>query len=196
MPLSWPSWLSRSSKRRGRQLLAVDRDRIAALEVDGDHRRLVRRVLGRDRALVDIFGRLDRRILEHLPLGRRVQKVGVDREGRLAALVLGDRDLVLLGEVDQRLAAGELPFAPRRDDPDVRLQRVIAELEADLVVALAGRAVTDRVRADLPARSRSAAWRSAAGRSTCRANIALRKQCSRGTSGRRSRGRTPRAGPR
>ncbi len=80
-----------------------------------------------------------------------MQEVGVDREGRLASLVLGDRDLVLLGEVDQLLAAGKFPFAPRRDDADVGLQRIIAELEADLVVALAGRAVADRVGADLRA---------------------------------------------
>ena len=77
-----------------------------------------------------------------------MQEVGVDREGRFAALVLRDRDLVLLGEVDQLLAAGELPFAPGRDDPDVGLERIIAELEADLVVALAGGAVADRVGAD------------------------------------------------
>ena len=70
-----------------------------------------------------------------------MQQVGVDRERRLAALVLGDRDLVLLGEVEQRLAALEVPLAPRRDHPDVGLQRVVGELEADLVVALAGRAV-------------------------------------------------------
>ena len=57
---------------------------------------------------------------------------------------------MLLGEVDQLLAAGELPFAPRRDHADVGLERIIAELEADLVVALAGGAVADRVGADLP----------------------------------------------
>ena len=34
-----------------------------------------------------------------------MQQIGVDREGRVAALVLGDRDLVLLGEVDQRIVA-------------------------------------------------------------------------------------------
>jgi hypothetical protein len=66
---------------------------------------LVRRVLGRDGAHVDELGGLDRRVFQHLALGRGVQKVGVDAEGRLAALVLGDRDLVLLGEVEQGLAA-------------------------------------------------------------------------------------------
>jgi hypothetical protein len=74
-----------------------------------------------------------------------VQQVRVDREGRLAALVLADRDLMLLGKVEQLFAAGIGPFPPGRDDADVRLQRVIAELEADLVVALAGGAVTHRV---------------------------------------------------
>jgi hypothetical protein len=48
-----------------------------------------------------------------------VQQVGVDRERRLAALVLGDRDLVLLGEFDQVGARLEVPLAPRRDDLDV-----------------------------------------------------------------------------
>ena len=78
-----------------------------------------------------------------------MQKIGVGRERRLAALVLGDRDLVLLGVGDQRRARGEAPFAPGRDDPDVRLQRIGRKLVAHLVVALAGRAVGDRVGADL-----------------------------------------------
>ena len=78
-----------------------------------------------------------------------MEQVRIDREGRLAALVLGDGDLVLLGELDQLAAAGEIPFAPRGDDLDVRRERVIAELEADLVVAFAGGAVADRVGIDL-----------------------------------------------
>ena len=43
----------------------------------------------------------------------------------------------------------EVPFAPGRDHGDVGLQGVIGELEADLVVALAGGAVGDGVGADL-----------------------------------------------
>ena len=78
-----------------------------------------------------------------------MQEVGIDRERRLAALVLGDRDLVLLGEFDQPGARGEVPFAPRRDHLHVGLEGVIGELEADLVVALAGGAMGDRVGADL-----------------------------------------------
>ena len=49
----------------------------------------------------------------------------------------------------QFLAALEGPFAPRRDDLDVGLERVIGQLEAHLVVALAGGAVADGVGADL-----------------------------------------------
>ena len=50
-----------------------------------------------------------------------------------------------LGERDQRGAAGQIPFAPWRDHLDIGGERVIAEFEADLVVALAGRAVADRI---------------------------------------------------
>jgi len=72
-----------------------------------------------------------------------VEKVGVDREGRIAALVLGNGDLVGFREVDQVGAALELPLAPGGDDLDVGVQRIGRQLEADLVVALAGGAVGD-----------------------------------------------------
>ena len=51
-------------------------------------------------------------------------------------------------KVEKRGARGETPFAPRRDDLDVGLERVGGELEAHLIVALAGRAMGDRVRPD------------------------------------------------
>ena len=104
---------------------------------------------GETRALEDVRRRLARRVLQHLSLRGGVEEVGVDREGRLAALVLGDQDLVLLGEVDQVGARLELPFAPGRDDLDVGVERIGGELEAHLVVALAGGAVGDRVGAGL-----------------------------------------------
>ena len=84
-------------------------------------------------------------VLQHLALRGGVQQVGVHRERRLAALVLGDGDLVLLGEGDQLLARAQVPLAPGRDHGDVGLQGVIAEFESHLVVALAGGAVADRV---------------------------------------------------
>ena len=78
-----------------------------------------------------------------------MQQVGVHRIGRLALLVGRHRDLVRAGVLDQLGARVQVPLPPRRDHPDVRLERVVGELEADLVVALAGRAVGDGVGADL-----------------------------------------------
>ena len=66
-----------------------------------------------------------------------MQKIGVGGEGRVAALVLLNGNLILLGEFDQRGARGEIPFAPGRDHRDIRLQGVIAEFEPHLIVALA-----------------------------------------------------------
>ena len=55
---------------------------------------------------------------------------------------------MLLSEGEQIRAGFEIPVAPRGDDLDVRVQAVIAQLEPDLVIALAGGAVTDSVGAD------------------------------------------------
>ncbi len=76
-----------------------------------------------------------------------MQQVRILAERGLAALVAGDGDLVLFCEFDQLRAAGQVPFAPRADHLDVRLQAVVAELEANLIIALAGGAVCDSVRA-------------------------------------------------
>ncbi len=46
MPLARPSALSFASRVAGDSVVAVDRDRIALLEIDRDVGRLVRRVLG------------------------------------------------------------------------------------------------------------------------------------------------------
>ena len=54
---------------------------------------------------------------------------------------------MLLRIRDQIHAAFEVPLAPRSDDFDVRLKRVIRQLETHLIVAFAGGAVRDRVSA-------------------------------------------------
>ena len=69
--------------------------------------------------------------------------------GDLLALLVLDRDTVLFGIGHQRLARGQIPFAPRCDDPDIGIERVGAEFEAHLVVTLAGRAMRDGVGAGL-----------------------------------------------
>ena len=62
------------------------------------------------------------------------------------------------GVGDRVLAAADVPLAPRRDDRKVRRERRVGQLEANLIVALAGAAVRERIGADaardldLPAR--------------------------------------------
>ncbi len=118
------------------------------LEGDLDILRLVGCRFGSDSAAKDVFLRLDPRVFEHLTLGRNVQQVSVDRKRRLAALVLGDRDLMLLGIIEEAGARIQIPLAPGCYDLDVRGECVIAELEADLVVALAGGTMGDGIGAD------------------------------------------------
>ena len=79
-----------------------------------------------------------------------VQQVRIHRIGRAAFFVFHvDRYAGLLGISHQLLARQQIPFAPRRDDLDVRVQRIGAQFEAHLVVALAGRAVRDGLCAGL-----------------------------------------------
>ena len=143
MPLAPPISLSLVSSFAGERRSPSRRDRVALQEFDLDVARLVRRLLGRHRPAVDEFLRLMPGIFQRFALGRDVQQVGVDRKRRLAALVLGDGDLVLLGEFEELAAGIEVPLAPGRDHLDVGIERVIAELETDLVVALAGGAMGD-----------------------------------------------------
>ena len=70
-----------------------------------------------------------------------MQKIGVNGERRFATLIFCNRDLVLFCKSDQRFAAFEVPLAPGRDDFNVGLKRIITELEAHLIIALAGGAM-------------------------------------------------------
>ena len=134
---------------RGRHRHAVDGDRVTLLETDFHIGRGIGRFLWRDGAGIDVFRCFFRRIFQHFAFRRDVQQVGVDRERRFAALVFRYGNLVRFGVFDQACAAGEVPFPPRCDDLDVGIQAVITELEANLIVALAGGAVRDRVGACL-----------------------------------------------
>src|SRR5712691_1806452 len=121
-------------------------DRIAFFEAYRDDDRLVRRlegILGHDE---DVLGRFLRRIFEDAALVRAVPQVTVGGvrllRRRLHRHALG----VHVG--DEVFAALEFPFAPRRDDLQLGGERGVGQLEADLVVALAGAAVGDRVGAE------------------------------------------------
>ncbi len=134
-----PERVERSEQIRGRKPLAIERDRVAALEIDHDITGLIGRRLRIERARIDVVRHLLRRVLQHLALRRGMQQIRVDGKWRLAALILRDGDLMLLGKGDERLARAKLPFPPRCDHGHIGLERVIAEFETHLVVALAGR---------------------------------------------------------
>src|ERR1700731_289837 len=51
--------------------------------------------------------------------------------------------------MNERLPRAQVPFPPRRNHRDIRLEGVIGKLEAHLVVAFAGRSVSDGVGTDL-----------------------------------------------
>ena len=136
-------------QRRRREARAVHRHRVAPLEVDLDIVGLVGGGGGRDGAGEHLLVRLDPRVLQRAALIGNVQQVGVGGVGRLAPLAARNRDLARLGIGDQPVAGVQVPFAPGGDHADARLERVIGKLEAHLVVALAGRAVGDGVRAGL-----------------------------------------------
>ena len=141
--------VQRRQHRRRAERLAVQRHRVALVESDLDELGRVRRILGRDGALIDDVGGLLRRILQHLALAGGVQQVGVHAERRLAALVGGHRHLMRLRPFDQPRARGQIPLPPRRDHLDVGLQRIGGKLEAHLIVALAGGAMGHGVGAGL-----------------------------------------------
>ena len=136
-----------SQQLGGRHSLSVDGDRIAGFEFQFDEFRLVRRVLGMGRPLVDVVRRFGGRIFQNFAFGRCVEQIRVYGERRFAKLVLGQRDLMLLGEFHELGAAGQLPLPPWRDHLDGRVQRVCRKFKANLVVAFAGRSVRHRVRA-------------------------------------------------
>ena len=73
------------------------------------------------------------------PSCANVQQVAIAAVNLLAALRHGNS--VRLGIVETVLARLQRPLAPRHDDLQLRSQRLIGVLEANLVVALAGAAM-------------------------------------------------------
>ncbi len=125
--------------------LAVERDREAGLEADGDGLGLVRRLLGPGHQLEDVVVGGVVEVLDPAPLRGAAPEVVVDRVRRDLGAAL-DRDPVLAGVGDLLLAA-HLPGADRGDRLQLRRQGGDGGLDPHLVVALAGAAVGDRVAA-------------------------------------------------
>jgi len=124
----------------------IDADGRPFLEADLDEHRLVgrfERILGHDE---DVLGRFLRRIFENAALVRAVPQVAVARVRLLGGRLHGNALRVHVG--DQVFATLELPLAPGGDHLEIRGERGVGQLEADLIVALAGAAVRERLRAD------------------------------------------------
>ena len=125
--------------------LAVDGGGVALAEGDGHVLVGVGRVLRAGGDHPHVFRRGVPRILELAALMADVPDVGVaavdllgaGRGGHVARLEVGEHGL----------AALEVPDAPRADHAQLRGERGVGALEADLVVALAGAAVAERVAA-------------------------------------------------
>ncbi len=129
------------------QAFSIDGNRRAALELDFDILRLIRRVFGRGGNLVHALFRLVPGVFQQAALVRKMPQV------RIAAVngFDGSRDwhVVFGGVGNGILARANLPFAPGGDDFQARVECHHGQFEAHLVVPLAGRAVRHRVRADL-----------------------------------------------
>src|SRR3954454_21787106 len=67
--------------------------------------------------------------------------------GALVRILLRGRhgDAARGGVVDGVFARDDVPLAPRRDHVELRRERLIRELKTDLIVALSGAAVRERV---------------------------------------------------
>ena len=127
-------------------LLAVDRHGAASLKADGDCRGRIGRLIGGDahleeQGLIEI--RLVGRVFEVETLVTQVPEVLVLGIVGLA----GDlqRHVVRLGIVDLFVTRLDVPLSPRGDDGHVGREALDGQLEPDLVVALAGRAVGNGV---------------------------------------------------
>ena len=116
-----------------------------ALEADGQLGGDVGRLARRHGPFVGVGRRRGPGVLEHAGLAGAAPEVDVDGVGRLPGD--GDLDAALDGVVDLLVAREAHAHAHRRDDLEAGVEGVHGDVEADLVVALAGAAVGDGVAA-------------------------------------------------
>ena len=125
--------------------LAVQRDGHAALEADHHVLGLVGRLLRPRDELEHVVARRLLEVLDRPALGGAAPEVVVDRvRRRLGSALDGDAVLARVGDL---LLAAHLPAAHRRDDLHLGVERDHGRLDPNLVVALAGAAVGNRVAA-------------------------------------------------
>ena len=127
------------------EAFAIDSRWVTSSEIDLHVLGLARRPLGGHGEDEHILRGLTPGIFEDATLITDVKQVPV----RAVRLLFGhgNGDTVCLGIGDQVRARAHVPHSPGGDHADVRLERVIGQLEAHLVVALAGGTVRNRIRA-------------------------------------------------
>ena len=133
---------------RRRELPAVDRNRIPEFETDLHRFRFVGRLFGRDGQLEQIFFRGIGEVFQRAALVGEVPQIPVPAVERFAGRIR-QGDVSGFGVGDRILARADVPLAPGGDDLQARIERGVGQLEAHLVVALAGAAVGDGIRAVL-----------------------------------------------
>ena len=145
IPTPWRAPISPSSLDQMDQTepLAVERHRNAPLEPDLNGLGLIGRLLGPGDELEDVVVGGVVEVLDPATLARAPPEVVVDRIRRDLVAAL-QRDPVL-ARVLELLLAAHPPAADRRDHLQLGRQRRDRRLDPDLVVALAGAAVGDRV---------------------------------------------------
>src|SRR6266404_151920 len=134
-------------KRSRRKRLAIYRGRHSRFKFDLDISRLIGRVFRRASENKNLLWRLRPRVFENPTLVTYVHQVAIHRV-RLF-FCRSDRNLVLLGISDQIRARLERPFAPGSDHSNVGIERVVSQLEPNLIVSLPGRSLRNRARAFL-----------------------------------------------
>ncbi len=189
MPFSAPSAFDGEQQVERAQALPVERHRDALLEVDRHLGLAVGRVLRRLRQLEERLLRPVPRVLEVAALVAEVPGVHV---ARVDVLLRDGPEVDAVGArvVDGVLARADVPHPPRGDHGELRGERLVGELEAHLVVALARAAVGHRVRAFLAGRCPPGSSPAAAGRSRCPGGTCPRRARPSAASGRGSRART------
>ncbi len=114
-------------QRGRRQRLAVEADGVAARKADRAVGRLIGRLHRRDGALIDERRRpRSAGSSSTLPSDEECSRLASTENGASPSLSLATGIWCSRANVDQVVAALEVPFAPGRDDLDRRLERVIA----------------------------------------------------------------------
>src|SRR5690606_37201886 len=127
------------------QLLAVDGDNVTVAVGQLDVGRGVRRSFRGLGPAPHVFFVLGPGVFQHAAFIGDVQQVGIHGARRFFLAVALDRDGVLFGVVHPLIAREQVLLTPGSDDLDAGLERVGAQLETHLVVALAGGAVGNGV---------------------------------------------------